>query len=308
MARRSTSRLALESGVVLCAVLAAAWWIFSRSVYRTPPDLGTAAPPRVASSPALDEAIVEAVSGQVQRSTARGDWAALSAGERLRADDSLRTGKGASTDLRIGGRAHLTVTESSQLTIREISDKVHRFQLSKGRVKADYLPDPQRLLRIEASGGVVEAHGARFSVLSTGTAVAIATDAGAVTLRDDQGAVEVRAGQQAVALQGHPPSASEPIPAEVLLKVANAAVAADGLCATVEGVAPAGAEVTVNGAPVPVAADGQFRVPVPRASDRHEVLVALRDAAGREETRKVQCVDPPARIRDLSIRWRKRPP
>src|SRR5262245_16573463 len=100
MARRRTTRLVLESGLVLCAVLAAAWWIFSRAVYRTPPDLRTAMP-RAAASAALDEAIVEAVSGQVQRSTSQGDWAALSAGERLRADDSLRTGKGASTDLRI---------------------------------------------------------------------------------------------------------------------------------------------------------------------------------------------------------------
>ena len=307
MARRSTSRLALESGVVLCAVLAAAWWLFSRSVYRAPPDLRTGMPGTVASA-AIDEAIVEAVSGPVQRSTSRGNWAALSAGERLRADDSLRTGKGASTDLRIGNQARLTVTESSQLTIREITDKLHRFELSRGRVKADYPPDPHRLLRIESSGGVVESRGARFSVLSTGTSVAIATDAGSVTLRDGEGAVEVRPGQQAVAVQGHPPSASEPIPAEVLLKVANAAVATDGLCATVEGVAPAGAEVTVDGTPVAVDADGRFRLPVPHRSERRQVLVALRDAAGREETRKVQCVDPPPRIRDLTIRWGKRPP
>jgi len=36
--------------------------------------------------------------------------------------------------------------------------------------------------------------------------------------------------------------------------------------------------------------------------------LALRDAAGREETRKVRCVDPPPRIRDFAIHWRKRPP
>src|SRR5438093_921848 len=92
-------------------------------------------PPRRRAAPAaIAEAIVEAVSGPVQRSTSRGDWAALSTGERLRADDSLRTGKGASTDLRIGNQARLTVTESSQLTIREITDKLHRFELSRGRV------------------------------------------------------------------------------------------------------------------------------------------------------------------------------
>jgi len=305
MARRSTSRLALESAAVLCAVLAGAWWVFARAVYRAPPERGALS--RTASA-AVDEAIVEAVSGSVQRSTSQGDWAALVAGEHLRADDSLRTGKGARTDLRIGDRARLTVTESSQLTIREITQKVHRFQLARGRLKADYKPDAERVLRIESSGGVVESHGARFSMLSTGTAVAIATDAGAVTLRAQEGSVEVREGQQAVAVQGSPPSASEPIPASVLLKVANAAAATDGLCATVEGVAPPGAEVTVDGAVATLAPDGRFRVPVPHSAERREVLVALRDAAGREETRKVHCVDPPARIRDFAIHWRKRPP
>ena len=305
MARRTTSRLALESAAVLCAVLAGAWWIFARAIYRAPPERGAIS--RTASA-VVDEAIVEAVSGSVQRSTSQGDWAALVAGEHLRADDSLRTGKGASTDLRIGDRARLTVTESSQLTIREISQRVHRFQLARGRLKADYKPDAERVLRIESSGGVVESRGARFSMLSTGTAVAIATDAGAVTLRAREGTVEVREGQQAVALEGRPPSASEPIPASVLLKVANAAVDTDGLCATVEGVAPPGAEVTVDGAAATLAADGHFRVPVPHAGERREVLVALRDAAGREETRKVRCVDPPPRIRDFAIHWRKRLP
>lgn len=306
MARRSNSRLAVESAAALCAVLAAAGWVFARTVYRAPPDLRGAMPK--SASGAVDEAIVEAVSGPVQRSTSAGDWAALAAGEHLRADESLRTGHGARTDLRIGDRARLTVTESSQLTIREISASLHRFQLTRGRVKADYQPDAKRVLRIESAGGVVESRGARFSVLSTGTTVAIATDTGAVTLRAPEGTVEVREGQQAVATPGRPPSASEPIPASVLLKVANAAAATDGICATVEGVAPPGAEVTVDGRAAALEPDGRFRVPVQRAADGREVLVALRDAAGREETRKVRCVDPPARIRDFAIHWRKRPP
>jgi FecR protein len=306
MARRSTTRLALESAAILCTVVGGAGWIFARTVYRAPPDLRAAAPK---NAPHVDdEAVVEAVTGPVQRSTSAGDWAALVAGERLRADESLRTGRGARTDLRIGERARLTLAESSQLTIREISSDVHRFQLTRGRVKADYPPEAKRVVRIESAGGVAESRGARFSVLSTGTAIAIATDAGAVTLRGTGGAVEVRQGQQAVAAEGQSPSASEPIPASVLLKVANAAAATDGLCATVEGVAPPGSEVTVDGKAAAVGADGSFRVPVERAAEGREVLVALRDAAGREDTRKVRCVDPPARIRDFAIHWRRRPP
>jgi hypothetical protein len=306
VARRSSSRLALEASVVLCAVLTGAWWLFSRSVYRGPTELRAALPSSRAT--ALDEAIVEAVTGSVQRSTAQGSWADVAAGEHLRADDSLRTGKGARTDLRIGDRARLTVAESSQVTIREITQRVHRFQLERGRVKADYKPDGQRVLRIESAGGVAESKGARFSMLSTGTAVAIATDDGAVTLRTNDSAIEVAAGRQAVAMEGRAPAAAEPIPAGLLLKVANAAAATDGLCATIDGVAPAGTEVTVDGVPATVGPDGSFRVPVARALDRHEVLVAMRDAAGHEETRKVRCVDPPPRIRDFAIHWRKQTP
>jgi hypothetical protein len=303
---RRTSRLAGEVALALVALLGAAWWLFTRSVYGGPTELRAANP--IALATAAEDAIVEQVSGHVQRSTAQGDWAAVAAGERLRADDSLRTDKGARTDLRIGDRARLTVTESSQVTIRELTSKVHRFQLARGRVKADYKPDGQRVLRIESEGGVAEARGARFSMLSTGTAVAIATDAGAVTLRAQDRAVEVGAGEQAVAVLGRAPAASEPIPARVLLKLANAAAPADGLCATVAGVAPAGTEVTVDGAAAPLAEDGHFRVHVPRERDRREVLVALRDAAGRQETRTVACIDGPPQIRDFAIHWRTQTP
>ena len=306
MARRGSSRLLLEAAAVLCVVLAGAWWIFSRSVYSGATELRAAV--NVPSPTRAEEAIVEAVTGSVQRNNAHGPWVEVIAGEHLRADDSLRTGKGARTDLRIGDRSRLTMAESSQLTIREITQRVHRFQLERGRVKADYKPDNQRVLRIESAGSVAESHGARFSMLSTGTAVAIATDDGAVTLRTNDKSIEVAAGKQVVAMEGQAPAAAEPIPASVLLKVANAAAATDGVCATIDGVAPPGTEISVDGVAAEVAPDGRFRVPVAHAADGREVLVALRDASGHEETRRVRCVDPPPRIRDFAIHWRKQTP
>jgi len=306
MARRGSSRLLLEAAAVLCVVLAGAWWIFSRSVYSGATELRAAV--NVPSPTRAEEAIVEAVTGSVQRNNAHGPWVEVIAGEHLRADDSLRTGKGARTDLRIGDRSRLTMAESSQLTIREITQRVHRFRLERGRVKADYKPDNQRVLRIESAGSVAESHGARFSMLSTGTAVAIATDDGAVTLTTNDKSIEVAAGKQVVAMEGQAPAAAEPIPASVLLKVANAAAATDGVCATIDGVAPPGTEISVDGVAAEVAPDGRFRVPVAHAADGREVLVALRDASGHEETRRVRCVDPPPRIRDFAIHWRKQTP
>src|SRR5258706_15673056 len=92
MARRSTSRLALESAAVLCAVLAAAGWVFARAVYRPPPE--RAGLSRTASA-AVDEAIVEAGSGSGHRSPPGGGWAALGARGPLRAGDPPRPRKGA---------------------------------------------------------------------------------------------------------------------------------------------------------------------------------------------------------------------
>ena len=196
-----------------------------------------------------------AVTGDVVRLSPNGGTSALSVGQRLRADDSVRTGRDGRTDLQVGARSRLTVAEASQLTVREITEKVHRFKLTRGRIAVDYQADGARLLRIESADGaaVAETQGARFGVLSTGTAVAIATATGAVNLTSQQKTVEVGAGTQAVAVAGKPPSSAEPIPAKLLLKVADAAPAQDHqgekLCAEVEGTAPSGSEVLVDGAP-----------------------------------------------------------
>src|SRR5947207_2240389 len=85
----------------------------------------------------------------------------------------------------------------------------------------------------------------------------------------------VAAGTQSFAPAGKPPSGAEPIPAKLLLKVADAAAVQDreSLCAEVEGTAPASAEVLVDGAPAAVAEDGRFRVRVPAAADKKVVTV-----------------------------------
>jgi hypothetical protein len=302
----------LEAGAVLAVLLAAAWLLFRGTVYRPPVQTAGA---QSRDEQRLDEAIVVAVVGDVVRLSPNGGTFALSVGQRLRADDSVRTGRGARTDLQIGARSRLTVAEASQLTVREITEKVHRFKLTRGRIAVDYQADGARLLRIESADGtaVAETQGARFGVLSTGTAVAIATQTGAVNLTSQNKSVEVRAGTQAVAAIGKAPSAADPIPARLLLRVADAAPAherEEQLCAEVEGTAPAGSEVLVDGAPAAIAEDGRFRVRVPSTSGKTAVMIAIRDASGRENTRTVACGAGGSvpRIKDFAIRWRKKGP
>jgi len=307
--RRRRIRGVAEIAAVAAVLLAGAWLLFRGAVYRAPP----ASAAQAREEPRAEEAIVVAVAGDVVRLSPTGGTSALAVGQRLRADDSVRTGRGAHTDLQIGMRSRLTIAEASQLTVREITEKVHRFKLTHGRIAVDYQRDGARLLRIESADGeaVAETQGARFGVLSTGSAVAIATETGAVNLTSLKTTVEVSAGKQAVAEEGKPPSAAEPIPAKLLLKVADAAPPQereDQLCAEVAGTAPVGAEVLVDGTPAAIADDGRFRVRVPAARGKTGVLIAIRDASGRETSRTVPCGARMPHIKDFAIRWRKKGP
>ena len=249
--------------------------------------------------------MVESVTGRVERNMADG-WANVTVGDRLRADDSLRTSRGAKTALRIGDNSRLTVTEGSQLTIRELTEQVHRIKV-RGNVFVDYKPDGKRVLRIEneENGAVAEAREARFSVLSTGTSLAIATETGSVDLKSKDQVIHVASGEEAFARAGEAPRPSAPIPTGVLLKVANAAAAGASFCADVEGSAEAGSEVLVDGQPVELDEQGRFSVRVPRAAGKRIVQVETRDASGRSKTSEVPCVADPARIKDLAIRWKR---
>jgi len=303
VAAHGPRRTAVEAALLVVVLSGIAWLVFQNTLYVPP------APPPPPPPPARpDEAIVVAVLGDVVRLSPGGGTTALTVGQKLHAEDSLRTGIGARTDLSMGGRRRVTVAESTQLTVRELGEKAQRFKLSRGRIAVDYPEDGVHTLRIESESGEVETRGARFSMLATGNSVAVATETGAVNLTAQKRTVAVPAGTQSIALLGKPPSAAEPIPARLLLKVASAAAPPAELCAEVQGVVPPGAEVLVDGAPAIVAEDGSFHVRVPKVRDKASVLVATRDASGRETTRTIACQGVPleARIRDFAIRWRKK--
>jgi len=309
--RKQTFRGVLVALVILF-LLVSARWVFLHTIYEAPAE---APAPRAAAVPApapapppapvIHEAVVESVVGRVERNLPAG-WTNVSVGDRLRADDSLRTSRGAKTALRIGDNSRLTVTEGSQLTIRELTEQVHRFRV-RGNVFVDYKPDGERVLRIEndENGAVAEAREARFSVLSTGTSLAIATETGSVDLKSKDQTIHVASGEEAFARAGEAPRPSAPIPTEVLLKVANAAGAGASFCADVEGSAEAGSEVLVDGQPVELDENGRFSLRVPRAAGKRLVRVETRDPSGRSKTSEIPCVADPARIKDLAIRWKR---
>src|SRR5947207_2870248 len=121
------------------------------------------------------------------------------------------------------------------------------------------VPSPTRAEEaiVEAVTGSVQRNNAHGPWVEVIAGEHLRTDDGAVTLTTNDKSIEVAAGKQVVAMEGQAPAAAEPIPASVLLKVANAAASTDGVCATIDGVAPPGTEISVDGVAAEVAPDGR---------------------------------------------------
>jgi hypothetical protein len=305
------NRLPAQIAGLIAAVLLLALWLFRSTVYEAPPrppEPAAAAAPSPRSG--LMQARVVSVRGEVERGRAGGEWSAVQPGQTVQPDELLRTGAHGATDLTIGERSRVSIGESTELSIRELTDSVHRFRLTRGRMVADYDRDGQRLLRVEDGQGeaVAETRAARFSVLSTGTGIAVATSAGAVDLSARHRTVHVSEGQQSFVAPGAPPARPSPVPTAVLLKVANAlAGESASVCAEIDGNASPGSEVTVDDVPVPLGAEGRFNRQVLRMPGKRAVRVLIRDAAGHQKARTVPCSPTPAEIDDMAIRWKQAP-
>jgi hypothetical protein len=261
------------------------------SAVRPPVEPVKPVPAPAPAAPERVEATILSVQGKVEKGALDGHWTQVAPGDRLLADDSLRTDKTGRAELAIGDKSRLTVTENTQLKVRELTQAVHKVQLSRGRLVASYDADGERVLRIEDEKGsaVAETRAAKFSILSNGQALAVATETGTVNLEAAGKAVEVKAGQQAFANVGEAPSAATPIPAAVLLKLARAQPGDASLCAVIEGNVDPGSELAVDGVPVVVEASGRFKAEVVRRAGQTSARVAVRDASGRPREQTVAC-------------------
>lgn len=313
--RASFPALLLLALLLALAVAGGAWLVFERSVRAPPaprqvaePHGPVPAPPM--EPPAVVEPTVVSLEGMVERSGPAGSWEPVLAGERLQADGALRTARGARADLAVGPRARITVAERSQVAVAEVSAAVHRWKLVRGRIGVDYQADGARVLRIEGAGGAATAEttGARFSALATSLGLAVATESGSVNLAAAGKAVVVAAGEASAARAGEAPLPPEPIPRALLLKVARSgSEPRAGACARLRGTAEPGTEVTVDGEAVPLGRAGDFDTLVPGRPGKREVVVAVRDAAGRVVERRLRC-DAPPDISDLKVRWKRGSP
>jgi hypothetical protein len=308
---------ALALGLSLVVLLVAGgWFVFERFGAATPRPATAAAvvpPPESRPAPVVVpdvRATVAGVVGVVERTHGE-KWVELRAGDALEPDDAVRTGPGARADLQMGGEAsRLTLRERSEVRLGVMTRTGHVLRLERGYIDVDYRGQDDRVLRVQVENGTVaEAREARFTMLRRGTLVAVTTRGGSVSLSSAGGTVQVGAGQRSVAFDGARPLAAEPIPLEVLLKVAAKASADESLCLFLTGKVSVGTEVLVEGEPAKVSIDGTFRASVPRREGRSQVKVLATDPSGVTREVLLACRPNaragPSQSESVKFRWRK---
>jgi hypothetical protein len=252
------------------------------------------------------------VLGRVERRTKDQPWALAHKGETLGIEDALRTGKRGSADLQIGDRSKVTVTRSTEVTVKEITKTLHRFRLERGRLSVDYQRDGSRVLRIESSSeAIAQTQEGRFSVLRTPKAISVATETGVVDLSAHGRTVKVQPGEQATAQDGAQPSPAMAIPKRVLMRIAGVGRAPEKVeqrFTDVKGETQPGNLVFVRGRAVPVDEKGRFVLRVPLAPGENKVHVEIEDPKGRRRARVLEYFvviskDP---IKGIKIRWHKK--
>ncbi|XXF80677.1 FecR domain-containing protein [Myxococcaceae bacterium GXIMD 01537] len=285
-------------GLALVALISGTGWLVHEN-YVEPQGRAARAPatpvpvvrPPSGGDEGMGELYVLEVAGQVERGRG-GDWRPLRAGDRLVRTELIRAHEGARAALRVGSEdSLLTLMEGTEVRVEEVTRALHAFLLERGRVRVHYASRPERLLRLETGhGAVAETRGARFTVLRSGIAVAVATETGSVNLQSGGASVRVGAGEQSIAFDGEGPSAPTKIPRDVLLQVARRAAGGAGTCAPLEGRVRPGSEVRVDGVLAPVGRDGRFQVSALARPTSRVLRVEAREPAGGVREQRVPCV------------------
>jgi hypothetical protein len=261
------------------------------------------APPTAAASGVK---VVEVV-GAVSRSGATGERSAVTPGTELAVDDTLVTETDSRVRIKVGERSTVDLSQNAEVQVRELSESIQRLGLVYGRAAVDYKEDGDRVLRIENQDGsaVAQVKAGKFSILNTGTTVAVATETGQVDLSAAGSTVVIGADQQSVVAGGAPlrPLA---IPAELVLRVVDPGCRVQReTFFNVTGKTSPGSRVTVNQKVAHVRDNGDFSLRVPLKIGKNQIVVLTEDVSGRSERRVIPCVtvDPGAPIQGVDIKW-----
>jgi hypothetical protein len=318
MTKRLIAYVAVAIAITVAAYAATSWFSAEGpSASDTPaagPRKDAPPPPRTiakagegAPAETVPGVVVAEVVGTVVRSTAKGERTAVVEGATLGVDDALVTEAASRVRLKVGARSTVDLSENAQVQVRELSETMQRLGLVYGRAMVDYREDGGRVLRIENQDGsaVAKVEAGKFSILSTGTTVAVATETGQVDLTAAGSTVTVGANRLSI-VSGGAPQRPLAIPAELVLRVVDPGCRVQREAFfTVSGRTAPGSRVTINEKAARVRGDGDFSLRVPLKIGRNRIVVVTEDVAGRVESRVIPCitVDPRASIEDVNIKW-----
>ncbi len=246
--------------------------------------------------------------GNVEVKFAASDWRPVRPGDVLSVSDLIRTGPGASATIDVGTTATVVLTESSQLGASDISRTVSSVRLQGGRLEAQVRGEDGSSFRVQVRGSdvVASTENGQFSVLSD--------DRGRVTVASSEGRVKVTArgksvalagGEQSTVLPDRPPSDPQKVPPSLYLKVGKprSLVLREKLL-TLSGLTTPGAVVSVNGAPVDVAADGSFTARVALTEGANSIAVRAGDVLGRKQAELTRVtLDTSSRVPKSDVTW-----
>jgi hypothetical protein len=214
-------------------------------------------------------------------------------GDQLSAAMRIRTGDAGSATLRAGDGSTVKLLGATSAKVEALGRELQRLSLGEGQVEADVRDDPTRLLELDledtstaGQSPAARTRGASFVATSDGAGRAsVATRRGEVILSARGKEVTIHTGQLARIEPGREPSAPEPIPPSLFLKVAWPG-ASRVPRVTVSGETSQGARVKVEGRYVKVAPDGKYRTDLDLSEGEHQLSVETTDVAGRTKSER----------------------
>lgn len=254
---------------------------------KQPPIQGLSAVPSQATATpaAVPQAVVTASRGKVELLRgASGSWADAKVGDRLSAEDALRTGEG-EADLAVDG-VKLRLHDASRLDMRSIDQRALRARIH-GVLEGEVDPQGKADVEIGDTGSVAHSEGGHFFVTADGKdVVTVASVTGAVHLTAKNGNTVVVNKGEVSRLESADAAPSPPAAAlrRVLLAVQWPSVKETNQSTVpISGRVEPGSRVFVQGRPVTVEKGGIFRAEVPLQKGKQKIAVVTVDALGRRK-------------------------
>jgi hypothetical protein len=269
-----SGRSAIAWALLAGALVAASYWIFFVRPERAAEHARAQAP---------ETLVLASASGGVEVAGPDGRWRPVRPGEHLSARDRIRTDDEGAAELRAADGSTVQLSAATEARVDELRRELKRFSLGAGQLTADVRDDAARVFEVEVDGrgGVARTRGARFTASADGVGgAAVASHRGEVILSARGKEVVIRSGQYARITDGNQPSAPEPLPQSLFLKVEWPPAVISKRGVTVAGHTAPSARVKVAGHYVRVNADGSYQARVELTEGAHELHVLASDVAG----------------------------